>query len=73
MVDGVQMEQEYAYDAVADKFIGVKNKANTIEGEVPAVFFSENLDKESTRRWEMSKADADLSDDVKTIRTSITN
>ena len=73
MVDGVQMEQEYAYDAVADKFVGVKNKANTIEGEVPAVFFSENLNKESTRRWEMSKADADLSDDVKTIRTGITN
>lgn len=73
MVDGVQMEQEYAYDAAADKFVGVNNKANTIEGEVPAVFFSKNLNKTSTRRWEMSKADADMSDEIKAIRTGITS
>lgn len=73
MVDGVQMEQEYAYDAASDKFVGVKNKANTIEGEVPAVFFSKNLNKTSTRRWEMSKADADMSDEIKAIRTGITS
>ena len=73
MVDGQQMEQEFAYDADADKFFGVKDKENTIEGAVPAEFFYENLTKIKTRRWEMSKTTSDMSDDIKTLYNGISN
>ena len=73
MVDGQQMEQEFAYDADADKFFGVKDKENTIEGAVPAEFFYENLTKVKTRRWEMSKTTSDMSDDIKTLYNGISN
>ncbi|UKK51420.1 DUF4302 domain-containing protein [Prevotella sp. E13-17] len=71
MVDGNQMEQEYAYDADADKFIGVSNAENTLEGPVPVTYFLENLTAKIARRWEMSKAEADLSDEVKSLREAV--
>jgi len=72
MVEGKQMEQEYAYDADADKFYGVQNKENTIEGEVPAEFFYKNLSKGSSRRWEASNDEAGMSEAMAQLIQNLT-
>lgn len=56
MVDGRQMEQEFAYNADDDKFYGVKDQNNTIEGYPPYLFFGSRLEemkdkKDMTMQW----------------------
>lgn len=54
MYQGVQMEQEFAYDPDQDKFVGMKNAANTIEGYPAPRFFSESL--ASAHKFQMTQA-----------------
>ena len=54
-------EQEFVYDADADKFFGVENAENIIEGEDPATFLINNLDAGS---WSALKT-AEMSDKMK--------
>lgn len=54
-------EQEFVYDADADKFYGVENAENVIEGEDPATFLLNNLDAGS---WSALKT-AEMSDKMK--------
>ena len=56
MVDGRQMEQEFAYSAEDDKFYGVIDQNNTIEGYPPYLFFGSRLEemkdkKDMTMQW----------------------
>ena len=54
-------EQEFVYDADADKFLGVENAENVVEGEDPATFVLSNLE---SGNWSVLKT-AEMSDKAK--------
>jgi len=49
-------EQEFIYDADKDKFFGVTNAENIIEGAVPAEFFNETLGRKTTTIWKFDRS-----------------
>ena len=71
MYDNVQMEQEYVYEPDDDKFYGVKNAENTIEGIVPAWFFIDNLTTIQTRRWQFDTNSNSMSESMATLYNSV--
>lgn len=69
MVDQTQMEQEFVYNAADDKFHGVLNQENTIEGGDAFDFFAAVLENGSGR-WEWT-AESAMSDAYQTVFTSV--
>jgi hypothetical protein len=70
MVEGHQMEQEFAYSAADDKFYGVIDKSNTIEGYPPYAFFTETVS--DMHVWNLSKS-GEMSEKLKTLIDAIDN
>lgn len=56
MVEGHQMEQEFAYNADDDKFYGIIDKNNTIEGANPTKHFVDYMQK--AHKWQFNNEDA---------------
>lgn len=56
MVEGHQMEQEFAYSADDDRFYGVINRNNTIEGENPNRHFVNYMQR--THKWQFKSQEA---------------
>lgn len=69
MVNGTQMEQEFVYNSADDKFHGVVDANNTIEGGYPTEFFS-TIIKKGGSRWTWN-ADSEMSDEFKTLYNQI--
>ena len=55
MVDGHQMEQEFAYSAEDDKFYGVLDRNNTVEGAAPTSHFIDYMKK--GHKWQFTTVD----------------
>ena len=55
MVEGHQMEQEFAYNAADDKFYGVIDKSNIIEGENPTKHFVNYMQK--AHKWQFASVE----------------
>lgn len=55
MVEGHQMEQEFVYSADDDRFYGVIDNSNTIEGANPTKHFVDYMQK--AHRWQFTSAE----------------
>lgn len=69
MVDGHQMEQEFTYNAEDDKFYGVLDNNNTIEGADPTRHFVDYMQK--GHKWQFSSASDISGPMVETFETVV--
>ena len=67
--DDYNMEQEFVYNASDDKFHGVVDSNNIIEGGDPYDFFASVLENGGSR-WEWD-ADSEMSDSYKTVFSAV--
>lgn len=56
--EDIKGEQEFIYNADADKFFGVDNAENVIQGAVPAEFFTQTLHSATNYVWKFDKNSA---------------